>query len=63
MISEAQKLEARNFATLEILGHQFYSQIWTKIRSKLHARENAQATLFPNKEIFKLKKTPALNQS
>ena len=46
-----------------ILGHQFYAQIWTKIRSKLHAQENAQATLHPNKEIFKLKKTPALKQS
>ena len=34
-----------------------------KIRSKLHARENAQATLQPNKENFKLKKTSALNQS
>ena len=30
---------------LGILGHQFYAHIWTKIRSKLHARENARATL------------------
>ena len=26
---------------LGILGHQFHAQIWRKIRSKLHARENA----------------------
>ena len=30
---------------------EFYAQIWTKIRSKQHARENARATLHPNKEI------------
>ena len=30
-------------------------QLWTKVRSKLHAQENAQATLRPNQEIFKLK--------
>ena len=35
-----------------ILGHQCYAQIWTKRISKLHARENARATLRPNKEIF-----------
>lgn len=49
---------------LEILGHQFYAQLWTKIRSILHARESAQATLHPHKEIFKLKETrsePELN--
>ena len=40
---------------LGILGHQFYAQIWTKIRSMLHARENARATLHPNKDILKLK--------
>ena len=38
-------------------------QMRTKIRSKLHARDNAQATLHPNKDIFKQKKHPALNQS
>ena len=32
---------------------QFYAQIWTKIRSMLHAQENARATLHPSKEIFK----------
>lgn len=36
-----------------ILGHQ----------SKLDARENARATLCPNKEIFKLKKTRAQNEN
>lgn len=41
---------------LGILGHQCHAQIWAKIRSKLHARENAGATLHPNKEINKLKK-------
>ena len=40
-----------------------YAQIWTKIRSKLHARENARATLHPNKETFELKKNPALNRA
>ena len=30
---------------------------------QLHARENARASLHPNKEVFKLKKTPALNQN
>ena len=45
------------------LGQLFYVQIWTKIRSKLHAQENARATLHPNKGSFELKKTPALNQS
>ena len=39
-----------------LLGHQCYAEIWTKIRSKLHARENVQAKLHPNKENFKLKK-------
>ena len=28
----------------------------TEIRLKLHAQENAQSTLLPNKEILKLKK-------
>ena len=28
---------------LGILGHQFYAQVWTKIRLKLHAQENARA--------------------
>ena len=37
-------------------GHQFYAQIWKKIRSKLNARENARARLHPNKENFELKK-------
>ena len=32
-------------------------KIWKKMRSMLHARENARATLHPNKEIFILKKT------
>ena len=41
---------------LAILGHQSYAQIWTKIRSILHAWENARATLHPNKENCKLKK-------
>ena len=35
---------------LGILGHQLLAQIWKKIRSKRHARENAGATLHPNKE-------------
>ena len=35
-----------------------------KIRSELNARENARATLHPNKEIFETKqKTTALNQT
>ena len=45
------------------LGHQFYPQIWTEIRLQLHTQENALAMLHRNKEIFKLNKTPALNQS
>ena len=51
---------------LGILGHQFYAQIWTQIRSKLHAQENARARLHPNKDIFKLKNPsakPTLNAS
>ena len=40
---------------LGILGYQFCAQIWTKIRAKLHARENARVTWHPIKEIFKLK--------
>ena len=35
------------------------TQMWTKIRSKLHARENARATLHPNKEFLNLKKKPS----
>ena len=42
--------------TLKPVGLQYYAQIWTNKRSKLHARENARATLHPNKETFKLKK-------
>ena len=53
-----------NEVELRILGHLFYAQIRAKIRSKLHARENARARLHPNKEFFQLKeKIPALNQS
>ena len=34
-------------------------QIWTKVRSKLHVRENARASLHPNKEILKTQKNPS----
>ena len=45
--SEAHDIEGCNLqlflrTKLGSLGHQFYAQIWTKIRSKLHARENAR---------------------
>ena len=44
----------------------FYAEIWTRTRSKLHAQENARATLHQNKEFFKLKNPsfePELNVS
>ena len=55
---EACNLQLFSFELLKmgLLGHQFYAQIWTKIRSKMRERENAQAKLHPDKEIFKLKK-------
>ena len=38
---------------------QFCAQIWTKIRSTLHARKTARATLHSNKKICKLQKNPS----
>ena len=44
-----------------------YAQIWTKIRSMLHSRKTARATLHSNKKICKLQKNlssePELNAS